>query len=706
MERAVVGDRAFAISAPEADNLRWEAKQFAAGKLWHRWDYPHQVGSSDFDERFPIIARYLADNWPAYRTWGVSAISPWEFGPWWKLRPGVDRKRQDLAVDWARLQRPGFSADFIEGRYERMDLAFARDDWVPTAAAQTLLRYNRPLLAWLAGKPAAFTSKDHVFAAGESFEKQLIVLNNSRESVTCDATWSLALPGAPLAGAKKFTVAAGAQERVPLAFGLPATLAPGEYALDAAVRFGTGEMQRDEFKIHVAAAAPPARANGRIALFDPRGETTALLARLGVRAESIGATADLAPFDVLLVGKAALHPDSPAPDISRVRGGLKVVLFEQTAAVLEQRFGFRVAEYGLRQVFPRVPDHPLLAGVAPDAWRDWRGEATLLPPQLASEMRPRYGSTVLWCDLPVTRIWRCGNRGNVASVLIEKPARGDFLPLVDGGYALHYSPLLEFREGRGVIVFCQLDVTARTEPEPSADRIVRNLLGYVADWKPAPARKIFYAGEPAGKTHLESAGFTVALYSAGAIDANSLLVLGPGATPAGTAATEILQSGGRILAAGLAQTELGALLPPGIESATREHIACSFEPHRAASPLAGVGPSDVHNRDPRKLALVTASATIVGNGVLATAQDGRLVVSALAPWQFASGKSANLKRTFRRTSFTLTRLLANQGAATQTPLLERFASPVSPGRAEKRFLHGLYLDQPEEWDDPYRFFRW
>ena len=38
-------------------------------------------------------------------------------------------------------------------------------------------------------------------------------------------------------------------------------------------------------------------------------------------------------------------------------------VFEQTAEVLEQRFGFRVAQYGLRQVFPRIPDHPLLAGL-------------------------------------------------------------------------------------------------------------------------------------------------------------------------------------------------------------------------------------------------------------------------------------------------------------------------------------------------------
>ena len=35
-----LGDRAFQISEAEKENLRWEAKQFRAGRLWHRWDYP------------------------------------------------------------------------------------------------------------------------------------------------------------------------------------------------------------------------------------------------------------------------------------------------------------------------------------------------------------------------------------------------------------------------------------------------------------------------------------------------------------------------------------------------------------------------------------------------------------------------------------------------------------------------------------------
>ena len=46
----------------------------------------------------------------------------------------------------------------------------------------------------------------------------------------------------------------------------------------------------------------------------------------------------------------------------------------------------------------------------------------------------------------------------------------------------------------------------------------------------------------------------------------------------------------------------------------------------------------------------------------------------------------------------------NMGVAGQTQLLEHVSQPVAEG--EQRWLDGLYLDVPEEWDDPYRFFRW
>src|SRR5439155_16087824 len=135
---------------------------------------------------------------------------------------------------------PGFSPDYAADRYERLDMAFGRSDWVPTAAGQALLRNNRPLLAYIAGKPARFTSKDHNFLPGETVEKQLILLNNSRVTVTCDCQWSLSMPQ-PVAGRRKVSIRTGEQARIPLRFDLPATLDGGTYAIRATVRFNTGE---------------------------------------------------------------------------------------------------------------------------------------------------------------------------------------------------------------------------------------------------------------------------------------------------------------------------------------------------------------------------------------------------------------------------------------------------------------------------------
>ena len=139
-----------------------------------------------------------------------------------------------------------------------------------------------------------------------------------------------------------------------------------------------------------------------------------------------------------------------------------------------------------------------------------------------------------------------------------------------------------------------------------------------------------------------------------------------------------------------------------------EHIAAYFEPFATASPLAGVGPADVHNRDPKDFSLVSGGAAVVGDGVLATADKGNVVFCQLVPWQCDYSKEQNnVKRTFRRSSFLVTRLLGNMGVeelhAASGPLQQsrgRRARPRSVGS------EGLYLDQPEEWDNPYRFFRW
>jgi hypothetical protein len=185
-----------------------------------------------------------------------------------------------------------------------------------------------------------------------------------------------------------------------------------------------------------------------------------------------------------------------------------------------------------------------------------------------------------------------------------------------------------------------------------------------------------------------------------------VLIIGPGGGQKLTTQTaDWIKAGGNVLAIGLDEVDTNAWLPFKVSMKKAEHIAAYFESSGMGSPLAGIGPADVHNRDPRQLPLVSAGARIVGEGVLAHADRANVVFCQLAPWQF-EGSASNLRRTHRHVSFLVSRLLANLGVSGSTPLLDRFHQPVDAAKLEKRWSNGLYLDQPEEWDDPYRFFRW
>ena len=334
-----------------------------------------------------------------------------------------------------------------------------------------------------------------------------------------------------------------------------------------------------------------------------------------------------------------------------------------------------------------------------------------MPPRLVGyESLPRYGPTIEWCGIRVPRAWRAGCRGNVASVLVEKPTNGDFLPIVDGGFSLQYSPLMEYREGEGMILLCQMDVTGRTEADPAATRLIANMLNYISAYASLPHRTVVYAGDPAGKSHLDQVGVSFEEYKGGELTPDQVLVVGTGGSEQladhRDAIVSWLSEGGNMVAIGLDEQEARSFLPFNVIISRSEHINSYFEPAGVKSLLAGIGPADVHNRDPREIGLVTGSAYVTGNGVLAVAEDANVVFFQLAPWEFNYETQYNLKRTFRRTSFLLTRLLGNMGLRSATPLLSRFSTPVSEAVDTSLMLTGLYMDKPVEMDDPYRFFCW
>ena len=708
---ATRGDAAFDLHDFEKVCLRWEADRFRRKDPFGIGDYPMPQGlHMNVPNLRGVQAEFVRHTWPYIRTLGLSGFNMWRELYLCFLPKRSRAARVELDVDWDNLQRPGFSPDFYEpSPSDSMPYSMGTklEDWEPNVRGVAFRRYNQPLLAYIAGKAERFTARGHNYAAGEIVEKQIIVINDSRRSVDCTCEWSVNLPQ-KASGVSVVRVEPGCNERILVGFKLPRSRTNHTYRLRLKATFSTGEVQADEFTLHVLPPSKAPRVCKEVALYDPLGQTAKLLDELGIAFDTVQAGSDLRGCSLLIVGKKALNVDGAAPDLSRVPDGLNVVMFEQTKEALEQRLGFRVQEWGLRRTFTRVPGHPILAGLSDEHLRDWHGEATLIPPSFPP---PDYFSypTVKWCGFDTPRAGRAGNYGNVSSVMIEKPVAGDFLPLMDGGFHLQYSPLMVYREGKGMVLFCQVDVTGRTEGEPAARRLTANILEFADAWQ-APVRKnALYVGEQAGLEHLKAAGVAVRAYDGGTLDGGCALVLGPGAADqlakGAEAVARWVAAGGRVLALGLGQAEARSVLGLPVEMQVAEHISCRYAPAGPDSPVSGVGCGEFMIRDPREIPLVSGGAEVLGNGVLAVAGGGNVVLCQLAPWQFDHKEFYNTKGAFRHLSFATSRLLGNMGVAFETPLLGNLACPAGP--EEKRWLDGLYLEEPVVHDDdPYRFFRW
>ena len=127
------------------------------------------------------------------------------------------RAASKLKTDWEHLQRPGLSPDFtLAKQYEGMYRAYERSDWKPTVGGGC---HHAGQLAccWptLAASRRPSPARTTISCPVKTVEKQLIVINNSRETVTSDCDWSLELGkgAASSAGRKRVTVPTGQQEQ-------------------------------------------------------------------------------------------------------------------------------------------------------------------------------------------------------------------------------------------------------------------------------------------------------------------------------------------------------------------------------------------------------------------------------------------------------------------------------------------------------------
>ena len=77
-----------------------------------------------------------------------------------------------------------------------------------------------------------------------------------------------------------------------------------------------------------------------------------------------------------------------------------------------------------------------------------------------------------------------GDDNVVTTYTIIKPQLGAMRALVDCGFDLQETPLLEAAGGKGRLMFCQIDVTNRYGVDPVSTQLVNNLLSYMSSVQP------------------------------------------------------------------------------------------------------------------------------------------------------------------------------------------------------------------------------
>ncbi len=500
--------------------------------------------------------------------------------------PGL---KPDLTTGWSETQRhlltdytqPDYIHDIVRSAFE-------------------------PLLIFLGGDPENFTNKDHAFYTEEKFLKSIVAVNDHRTAQNIEFRWELCLQGAEIPVSKgQFgtKIAAGEIAKLPIELQAPEVFKRTNAELRMiALRNGILHKEesltlqffpkRDQLIFRDVAAG----------VYDPKGKTTEMLKKAGFPCKPVKTLEELRSCRLLIIGQNALSRNNPDFLINLekeglIKNGLKVLIFEQQPCNLGNLV-FESPSY--RNAFMRRPESPLLAGLQEEDLSNWRGDSDTVPPYvLSAETSPHY---------PRSK-WKCGNGGIVSGHVIRKPSYGNFQSIVDSGFNLMFASLLKLRQGHGIVLFCQLDVTSRYGIDPAATRLVDNMLSEMSSrFVPIGAQRVCLLGSDADEKMLERMGM---IFRRGhhnelwKINYDQVIIIGNNPVPAEK--TEAL----RAILADTKRTIIalpGApleVLPGGMQRGSKPLFKASIP---QGDPLfAGIPEADLYFREARELPVLTAA---------------------------------------------------------------------------------------------------
>jgi beta-galactosidase len=496
---------------------------------------------------------------------------------------------------------------------------------------------------------------------------------------------------------------------------------------------------KDTFAFRVFGEAKTS--SGEVAIVDPNGLTSKMLANLGYRTRPWNGSA--APL--VVIGRNGLKDDAAvaARLEPHVRAGGRALICAQNPEWLTRALGWRVCPKVARRVFP--VDSTVARGIDADDLRDWTGSSTLI------EACPEYVGDYLRGnerDQPYAG-WHWGNRGGVSSVAIEKPHRSGWRPLLECEFDLGYTPLMELDYGQGRLLVCTLDLEDHLVQDPAARRMAGQIIDYALRSPLSPrASKVVYLGGATGAAWLDKIG--VSYQQSGTLDPGAgLLLIGPDAVgPSGeeldtTALTVYVEKGGKVFFMPRLQTNgwLGATLKPAAAWFAGSLSVPEWPEAR------GLSTSDLRWRSYLDTPpwIVSAGVDVGADGLIGrkTIGKGVAVFCQVDPDCFHADEKTYFRYTRWRATRTVAQLLANLGASFTVdsrifhPLdtsaafagklgfsvapngdrsgsqatgpqvgLELPLSPMPEGLQAPGHYHPDYRTDFPMGDNPYRYYRW
>ena len=217
--------------------------------------------------------------------------------------------------------------------------------------------------------------------------------------------------------------------------------------------------------VTLAARGDAGLAAARLAVFGP-GSLRAPLADLGVTPTYVDSLDTLTPGDgpVLILEENTVAAGSRQNRQVQAfcRAGGRVLVMEQAVSLFP---GLQIEEKPLQTQFFRAPGHPVLEGLTEDDLAFW-GDSPY----------PEQGGDAF----VVSRGYRKDDGRHDLCIL-----DGDEGGFGSGG--LNFAGLIEVREGAGLILACQLNLTDKAAAIPAAARLLANLVRRLCDYCPSEA---------------------------------------------------------------------------------------------------------------------------------------------------------------------------------------------------------------------------